>query len=310
MKFSILIPAYKDLYLKECLDSILAQTYTNFELIIANDCSPYNIESIVNQYTDSRIIYYKNEKRYGAVDLVKNWNNCLNHATGDYVICMGDDDRLLPNCLLDYVKLIEKYPKLDLYHMRTQIIDEDSNIITLQEDRPDRESVYSMIWHFWNKRRQYMGDWLFRTTSLKQSGGFFDAPCAWSSDNITAFIAAKETGVANTHEFGFQYRNSRHTISMSNYAFDKVEAWLIVKKWYDSFLTFCPKNDMDKLYRYLLINNLDNYIRHQIYDVEITSDLVEHPFHILKWLREKNKIGIPTKILLGLYYTTFKLKLP
>ena len=86
MKFSIIIPAYKDLFFKECIDSIFAQTYSNFELIIANDCSPYDIKNIVKQYSDSRIKYYKNEKKYGAVDLVKNWNHCLGHATGDYVI--------------------------------------------------------------------------------------------------------------------------------------------------------------------------------------------------------------------------------
>ncbi len=310
MKFSILIPAYKDLYLKECLDSILAQTYTNFELIIANDCSPYNIESIVKQYSDNRIKYYINEKRYGAVDLVKNWNNCLSHATGDYVICMGDDDKLLPNCLSDYIKLMKRYPNLDLYHMRTQIIDEKSNIINLQEDRPERESVYSMIWHFWDKRTQFIGDWLFKTTALKQSGGFFYAPCAWSSDNITAFIAAIDKGVANTHEFGFQYRFSPYTITSKNFAFDKVDAWLIVNQWYDSFLSSSPTNEMDRVYWNLLNNNLNNYIYHQIVDIEITNDLMEHPNHLLKWINKKNEIGISTKILLGLLYTTFKKKLP
>ena len=308
MKFSIIIPAYKDLFLKECIDSILAQTYTNFELIIANDCSPYNIESIVKQYSDNRIKYYINEKRYGAVDLVKNWNNCLSHATGDYVICMGDDDKLLPNCLSDYIKLMNRYPYLDLYHMRSQIIDDHSNVVNIQEDRPDRESVYSMIWHFWNKRRQFIGDWLFKTSTLKQLGGFFYAPCAWSSDNITAFIVAAEMGVANTHEFGFQYRTSCHTISRNNYAFEKVDAWLIVYKWYQSFLSIEPTNEIDKLYRKFLYNDLRSYIYHQIYDEEITNDLMEHPCHILKWIKERNEIGTSSHVLFGLLHTALRKK--
>lgn len=308
MKFSIIVPAYKDLFLKECIDSILSQTYPNFELIIANDCSPYNIERIVNQYTDSRIIYYKNEKRYGAVDLVKNWNNCLNHASGDYVICMGDDDKLLPNCLSDYVILIENYPCLDLYHMRTQVIDEESNIINIQEDRPDWESAYSMIWHYWNKRRQYIGDWLFKTNSLKRSGGFFDTPCGWSSDHLSAFIAAREKGVANTHEYGFQYRFSRHTISKSNYAFDKVDAWLIVHKWYQSFFSSIPSDENDKLYRFFLIKNLKNFIYHHIYDEEITTDLMEHPKHLLKWIKKRKEINSSYKTILGLFHTALKKK--
>ncbi|MBQ8672678.1 MAG: glycosyltransferase, partial [Bacteroides sp.] len=47
MKFSITIPAYKRTYLQECIDSILAQTYTDFELIIVNDASPEDLDSIV-----------------------------------------------------------------------------------------------------------------------------------------------------------------------------------------------------------------------------------------------------------------------
>ena len=309
MKFSIIIPAYKDLFLKECIDSIFAQTYSNFELIIANDCSPYDIKNIVKQYSDSRIKYFKNEKRYGAVDLVKNWNHCLGHATGDYVICMGDDDKLLPNCLSDYARIIEKYPNLDIYHMRAQIIDEESNIINIQEDRPDRESVYSMIWHFWyGKRRQFIGDWLFKTSSLKQNGGFFYTPCAWSSDDITAFIMAKEKGVANTHHFGFQYRSSCHTISRNNYAFDKVNAWLIVNNWYNDFFSLIPENKNDQLYRSLLKEKLKNYIYHHIYDKEITKDLTVHPKHIFDWLNRRNDIGSTRQIILGLFHTALKRK--
>ena len=42
MKFSVIIPAYKPFFLKECIDSILGQTYSNLEIIIVNDASPYN----------------------------------------------------------------------------------------------------------------------------------------------------------------------------------------------------------------------------------------------------------------------------
>ena len=104
MKFSILIPAYKLAFFKECLDSILVQTYKNFEIVIVNDSSPEDLESVVLKYSDSRIKYFKNEKNCGVINVVDNWNICLSHATGDYVICIGDDDKLLPNCLEEYSK--------------------------------------------------------------------------------------------------------------------------------------------------------------------------------------------------------------
>ena len=75
IKFSVTIPAYKDRYLKETIDSVLAQTYQNYEIVIVNDASPYDLDSIVQQYTDQRIRYFKNEKNCGAKNVVDNWNH-------------------------------------------------------------------------------------------------------------------------------------------------------------------------------------------------------------------------------------------
>ena len=60
MKFSIAIPAFKSAFLKECIDSVLNQTYKNFELIIVNDHSPEDIRGIIEQFADIRIRYYEN----------------------------------------------------------------------------------------------------------------------------------------------------------------------------------------------------------------------------------------------------------
>lgn len=168
MKFSILIPAYKQQYLQECIESILAQTYRDFEIVVVNDASPEDLNSIVNSFTDSRIRYYINDKNCGAVNVVDNWNICLKYALGEYIICMGDDDKLLPRCLEEYNKLIECYPGLGVYHAWTEIIDENSNVIRMQEARPEREGVYSMIWGRWNGRTQYIGDFLFERKLLKK----------------------------------------------------------------------------------------------------------------------------------------------
>ena len=165
--FSVTVPAFKAQYLSECIDSILAQTYKNFEVIIVNDASPQNLDSIVSKYDDPRIHYYKNKVGFGAKHVVGNWNKCLEYAKGDYVICMGDDDKLLPNCLEEYAKLIEKYPGLNVYHALTEMIDENSNFMYMQEARPEREGVYSMMYgRLKNGRVQYIGDWLFKTDWL------------------------------------------------------------------------------------------------------------------------------------------------
>lgn len=80
MKFSVAIPAYKRRYLYEAITSVLSQTYQEFELIIVDDCSPEDIKSVVDQLTDGRIRYYRNERNCGAENVVDNWNICLNYC--------------------------------------------------------------------------------------------------------------------------------------------------------------------------------------------------------------------------------------
>jgi len=70
IKFSVTVPAYKAQFLSECIDSILAQTYKNFEVIIVNDASPHDLDSIVKKYDDPRIHYYKNKVGFGAEHVV------------------------------------------------------------------------------------------------------------------------------------------------------------------------------------------------------------------------------------------------
>lgn len=234
IKFSVTIPAYKDRYLKETIDSVLAQTYTNFEVVIVNDASPYDLDSIVSQYNDPRIRYFKNEKNCGAKDVVDNWNICLSHATGDYLICMGDDDKLTPRCLQDFADLIEKHPDLDLFHARSEIIDDDSNYVTTLELRPEWESVYSLIY---NPRNSHLGDYLFKTEILRKNGGFYKLPYGWQSDDISAFMAAASHGVANTQEPGFQYRGNGLSISHDLTCIeDKIEAVRASVKWRLAFV--------------------------------------------------------------------------
>ena len=212
---SITVPAYKTQYLAECIDSILAQTYSNFELVIVNDASPQNLDEIVGRYHDDRIRYFKNEKNCGALHVVDNWNKCLAYVKGDYVICMGDDDKLLPNCLEEYARLIEKYPQVDVLHGWTEIIDENSEIYDINSPRPEVESVYSLMYYRLAGRQQYIGDFIFKVSTLRKNGGFYFLPMAWGSDDISAYIAAKSFGVVNTQKPIFLYRRSRITLSLS-----------------------------------------------------------------------------------------------
>lgn len=299
MRFSILVPAYKIDYLKKCIDSVLAQTYEDWELIVVNDASPYNIDSVLSEYNDKRIKYKKNDENYGLLRLVDNWNHCLEFATGEYVMCIGDDDELLPNCLSDYVSLIHKFPDRNVYHTRLMIIDELSEIIGIQEDRPETESVYSMIWHFMKGgRTQRIGDWLFNTAQLVKRGGFVNFPCAWGSDDLTAFSMAIDTGVANLHTPGFLYRN--HSQSISNNAkagFDKMEAWLQIEAWYNDFFLKTPSNKLDQLYLKLIKQKFQGWLYvKKLYD--LCENITIRKRNALIWWKQKDYYRVSNKMIL------------
>ena len=291
--FSIIIPVYKPQFLKECIDSILAQTYRNFELILVNDGSPYDIDSIVGQYQDSRIEYHKREKGYGAVRLVDNWNDCLKYVKGQYVINMGDDDKLLPNCLADYCDLIARHPGLGIYHSRSLVIDENSEVICIQAAAPEWESVWSLIWHVWNGRCTYIGDFLFEVELLRHNGGFYNIPLAWHSDRISSFIAASQSGIANTYQPGFMFRESRVHLSHPNTKNEmiKLDTWYQSKSWYKEFFKQKPTSQLDKIYYKFLSAGLDGFIFRQIY-TEIECSVKLRNSRIFFWFKNRKTYGL------------------
>ena len=307
IKFSVTIPAYKDRYLKETIDSVLAQTYQNYEVVIVNDASPYDLDSIVSQYDDPRIRYFKNEKNCGARDVVDNWNICLSHATGDYLICMGDDDNLTPRCLQDFANLIEKYPDLDLYHARSEIIDDDSNYVTTLELRPEWESVYSLMY---NPRNTHLGDWLFKTETLRKNGGFYKLPYGWQSDDISAFMAAASHGVANTQEVGFQYRGNGLSISHDLTCIeDKIEAVRHSIKWRLDFVANQQPDNEEDHHLIELIKRDALKQGNQDVDDMIEFDIRKHFWsRSWFWLLHRNKHGISLKRYLRCVLKTIKYK--
>ena len=142
---SIILPAYKDKYLYDMIDSLIHQSYTNFELIIVDDASPYNLRNIVSQFQDNRISYFRNQKNLGSENLVNNWNYCFTKAKGEFVVLSSDDDIYHPDFLSTLINLAEKYPNVDLFHCRTSVIDENRNLIYVSASIAEYESDIDFI---------------------------------------------------------------------------------------------------------------------------------------------------------------------
>lgn len=251
VKFSIGIPAFKSNFFEECIRSILNQDYDNFELIIVDDDSPYRLGSIIDNFHDNRIRYYRNNTNIGAINVVDNWNKCLSYATGEYFICMGDDDRLSPDYLSTFLRLIQTYPNINVYHCRSFIIDENSKKISLTPSWPEWQSAYEYIWHIIGfKYHHFIGDFVFKTDNLKYIGGFYKITLAWGSDDITSFIAAINGGIVHTQKPVFHYRQNIHSITSTGSAKLKLMALKEEQQWYKQFLSKnTPQIEIDKIMR-------------------------------------------------------------
>ena len=116
---SILMPVYKTApYLREAMDSMLSQTFADFELIVLNDCSPDNAEEILDTYDDPRIVRYKGEKNAGLSNVL---NVGIGMARGKYIARMDSDDISSPQRMQVQVDYLETHPEVDLVSVGMQL---------------------------------------------------------------------------------------------------------------------------------------------------------------------------------------------
>lgn len=134
-KVSVLMPIYRtqESYLRTAIESILNQTYWDYEFLILDDCPEDDREDIVKSYNDPRIVYMRNDKNLG---ITQSRNKLIELAKGDYLATMDHDDISLPTRFEKQVAYLDTHPTvgvvgcraetfpnyIDLYHPET---DED-----------------------------------------------------------------------------------------------------------------------------------------------------------------------------------------
>ena len=249
IKYSFVLPAYKANYLKEAIDSILAQTYSDFELIIVNDASPENVDGIVMSYDDKRIQYHRNEQNIGGTDLVAQWNNSISHAKGEYLILASDDDIYMPTYLEKMDTLVDKYPDVNVFRPRVKRFTNSGEI--LQIDGFTAEYLTQLEYVFaWTKH--WLGSgipfYIFKREALLEIGGFVNYPYAWFSDDATILKLAKNGVVTYNKETLFAFRYSLENISTALNSKKSLSNKLIATKLYcdehNAFINeYTPKNE-------------------------------------------------------------------
>ena len=251
MRFSFVLPAWKGKYLRESVSSILAQTYTDFELVIVDDCSPENLKEIVSSFHDARISYHRNKENIGGKDLVAQWNHCLQYAQGDYVILATDDDLYEPDFLGYFSGMIDKYPEADLLRSRIMQVSDDGDILSMdgyyKEHLTFAEYVYSMMHGMKSGIPQY----IFKRETLLRKGGFVSFPFAWASDDASAIMMA-ENGVVISDKclVKFRYCSGINITSNQSIMPGKTKAMLMYYEWMKGQLSIIKPVDAYTTYLY------------------------------------------------------------
>ncbi|MDR2187941.1 MAG: glycosyltransferase [Azonexus sp.] len=128
---SVIIPCFNsERYLRSTLNSVLAQTLSDFEIIAVDDCSTDSTPRILAKYAeqDSRIIIIRHEKNSGRPAYSK--NTALKAIRGKYVSLLDHDDLFLPDKLRVSVDMLEKYPECVAAFHDIELVDSDGNMLS------------------------------------------------------------------------------------------------------------------------------------------------------------------------------------
>ena len=184
---SVCIPTYQGApYIEAAIRSVLAQTYTNFELIVVDDASPDNTCAVVERIQDPRLRIVRHATNAGAEG---NWNRCLAEARGKYVKLFPQDDLLHPDCLTKQVKVLESdaIDAVAFVFCARYIVASDGRVL-LRRGFPstksrvvDRESLTRMTLRRGGNLVGEPGAVLFRLSSVAKVG-VFDASIPYVVD--------------------------------------------------------------------------------------------------------------------------------
>jgi hypothetical protein len=124
-KVSVIIPTYnRTRYLSKAIDSVLSQTYKDYEIIVVDDGSTDNTKEVLQKYMGKIKYLYQENKGIAAAR-----NFGIRNSTGDFIGFLDNDDQWLPNKLEIQIKTLEKNSKLAFVCSASHVIDEQGSII-------------------------------------------------------------------------------------------------------------------------------------------------------------------------------------
>ena len=213
-KVSVIIPAYNgDRYIAEAIDSVLAQTYSDYEIIVVDDGSTDNTSGVVRQYGDrgcealdsaypagKRVRYIKQTNQ--GVAASRNFG--LTAAKGEYIAFLDQDDVFLPHKLASQVTLLDENSSLGMVNSGWQIVNEQGKVkaaVQPWQQIPNLNFANLIIW-----KPVFLGAMLFRHSWLKRSPQFDLALSQTPDVDLVLRLAAMDCPAAWVETTTVKYR--------------------------------------------------------------------------------------------------------
>ena len=226
---SVLMPAYNaEKYIGEAIESVLNQTFKDFELIVVNDGSTDRTEEIILSFSDPRIRYVKNEKNIGVISTR---NKSVDLATGKYCALLDADDISLPQRFETQLRFFEKNPDYVLCGSWAYIIDNKGNR-TGKIKFIDSDNLLKISYLFSNALVN--SSIMLKTDILKK---FKYRPEILISEDFDLFLRMVNAGlkIANLPEYLIKYRWHDTNISNENDVFQTEKKQELLKPYVESF---------------------------------------------------------------------------
>ncbi len=219
---TVLMPVYNAAsFLREAIDSVLQQTYRNFEFLIINDGSSDESEGIILSYKDERIRYVKNESN---LKLIATLNKGLELAKGKYIARMDADDICLQSRLEKQVALMEEYPAIGVCGTCAETF--GSKKVAMRYDVGDEHIRVKMLY----RCNLLHPSVIMRKAVIDHFGLRYNPEFIHAEDYDLFYRIGKVAKYANIPEVLMLYRDHAESVSRLNKPLQRANSALIIKK--------------------------------------------------------------------------------
>jgi glycosyltransferase involved in cell wall biosynthesis len=203
--FSVCIPTYNAAaYLREAIESVLAQTFADFELLICDDASTDATAQLVEEFRDERVRYLPYSQNLGQSG---NFNRCIEQAQGDLWTLLSADDRLLPDFLERANDALGRHPEAEFFVSAYRRIDADGDYLGDNQPWPSPRVVEAggFLHELLQGSCFITLGLVVRRATLAQVG-YFRTDVRWGHDWDWVLRLAAESGGAYSPEPLAEYR--------------------------------------------------------------------------------------------------------